>query len=107
MRAQNMAGGSIDPTLRLLADPDLFQKRLDQLEKAQRDAQAVIDQVGPAEQILHLRSEVELDRTKARDVLSAAEEKADTTVAAANDEAALMIDKAKAAASDLITKAEG
>jgi ribosome maturation factor RimP len=57
--AHDMSGRTIDPTLRLLANPDLLQKRLDQLENAQKAAQAVIDRAGPIEDIERARVEIE------------------------------------------------
>jgi hypothetical protein len=56
---------SLDPTLRLLANPDLLQKRLDQLENAQKAAQAVIDRAGPIEDIERARVEIEDLKAKA------------------------------------------
>jgi vacuolar-type H+-ATPase subunit H len=101
MRAQDMAGGSIDPTLRLLADPDLLNKRIGELETAQKNAQNVIDRVGPIEDLERARAQADEDQKAAQQALDDALEQADAITGEAKNQAELIVEKATQEANKL------
>ena len=104
--AQDMAGRSIDPTLRLLADPGLLQKRIDQLDAAQKSAQAVIDRVGPIEDLEKTRAQAEQARAEADTALAEAVEKGNAIAKEADDRAQRTLDDATVEADKLTGEAQ-
>jgi hypothetical protein len=75
----------------MLADPKGLQQKLDQLKEAQNQAQAVLDLVGPAREILKLREEANRLREKADSILLLAQREADSLKAQAQDEMRKMV----------------
>jgi cell division septum initiation protein DivIVA len=75
----------------MLADPKGLQQKLDQLKEAQNQAQAVLDLVGPAREILKLREEANRLREKADSILLLAQKEADSLKAQAQDEMRKMV----------------
>jgi chromosome segregation ATPase len=104
--AHDMSGRTIDPTLRLLANPDLLQKRLDQLENAQKAAQAVIDRAGPIEDIERARVEIEDLKAKAEAQEQHAREECERLISEAGDAAGEITRKAQEQANKLVAEAE-
>ena len=104
--AQDMAGRSIDPTLRLLADPGLLQKRIDQLDAAQKSAQAVIDRVGPIEDLEKTRVQAEQALAEADTALAEAVEKGNAIAKEADDRAQRTLDDATVEADKLTGEAQ-
>jgi len=100
--AQDMSGRAIDPTLRLLANPELLQKRIDQLDAAEQKAQAVIDRVGPIEDLEKTRAQAEQARQAANVELAKQKELTEHS----RVECERLISEATAAASRKVAEAE-
>lgn len=92
--------------LSVVSNPAEVKKRIDALNKAQADAQAVIDLVGPAQQVLSLREKAAKDADDAKKALSAANEKAEALIADANTQAAITIEGANASAQAVLADAK-
>ncbi len=100
-----MSGRAIDPTLRLLANPELLQKRIDQLDAAEQKAQAVIDRVGPIEDLQRTQAEAEKAKGAAATALSEALEKSEAIVEEAKTQAQLIVEKANQEAGRTVSDA--
>jgi len=102
--AQDMSGRAVDPTLRLLANPALLQKRIDQLDAAQQKAQAVIDRVGPIEDIEQTRAQVEGELSKQKEATRQAHEECERLIAEAGESARSIVEKATQEANSLVSQ---
>lgn len=104
--AQDMSGRTVDPTLRLLANPGLLQKRIDQLDAAQQKAQAVIDRVGPIEDLEKVRAQAEAELTKQKEITKEAHEECERLISEAGDSVHAKIASAQETANAMIAEAE-
>lgn len=103
--AQDMSGRTVDPTLRLLANPELLQKRIDQLDAATVKAQAVIDRVGPIEDLEKVRAQADAELAKQKEVTKEAHEECERLIAEAGVSAAQIVSKATAEAAETVDSA--
>lgn len=102
------AGGAnqLFDLLSVVSNPAEVKKRIADLQKAQADAQAVIDLVGPAQQILTLKDKAAKDAAAAAKALEDAKIQAEVIVQDANKAAATTIDGANQTAATLIADAK-
>ncbi len=103
--AQDMSGRTVDPTLRLLANPDLLQKRIDQLDAATAKAQAVIDRVGPIEDLEKVRAQADAELAKQKEITKEAHEECERLISEANEQATQIRERADVSASETVSKA--
>lgn len=87
--------GSSEDVLRLLANPELLRERLEQYEKAKKDAEEKILLVAPADDIPYLRAQSDGDRRLAAEALAAAQQTKEQVIAQANADAAELLRVAK------------
>jgi len=92
--------------LAVLENPELFKKRLEQLQETERKTQAVVDLAGPADEIVRMRKEIEADKEAAEVALSDALDQAEAIAAEAKGQAQLIVDKGTQEANRLTSEAE-
>jgi hypothetical protein len=92
--------------LSVVSNPAEVKKRIADLQKAQADAEAVINLVGPAEQVIKFRDQAAKDKDAAAAILADAQGKADSMVASASTQAAAIIESANASVSNLLADAK-
>jgi ribosomal 50S subunit-recycling heat shock protein len=88
-------GSGTDEILRLLADPASFQEKLKQFQESEASAKAAVALVGPAEEILALRSEAEKIRESAKVALDGANQRASEIIQTAEATAAVLRNEAQ------------
>ena len=105
MSASIAAGGQSMASLELLANPTALQERIDQLKQAEESANEVLALVGPANEILSMREDIENLKQAAQDALDQAQADADSIVDKAEQDAALIKDRAQAEAAQTVEQA--
>lgn len=87
----SMVGGTSDndpmKLMRILSDPEKLSRHLDQLDKSRAAAQAVIDLVGPASEVIAIRKQITDAKTAAVDAVVVARKKGEGIVEQANKRA--------------------
>jgi cell division septum initiation protein DivIVA len=92
--------------VRLLADPVRLKEKLAQLQTAKDEAQAVVDLVGPASEVVSIREKIEADRQLTEDLLVDAKAQAEKIVQDARAEASRIIADAKEEAVSRLAQAD-
>ena len=92
--------------LHLLADPERFKKRLDQLQSQIDQAQSTIALVGPAQDIIRVREKIEADRVEIAEEKESMDAKRKGIVQEAESNAQEIVESAQMQAADLIGSAD-
>jgi chromosome segregation ATPase len=102
-----IAGGQSQSfaALELLANPTALQERINSLRAAEDSAKEQIALVGPANEILSMRSEIDSLKQAAEDALKQAHLDADALVSVASSDAALIRERAKEEAAKTVEDA--
>lgn len=90
----------------ILENPELFKKRLEQLQETERKTQAVVDLAGPADEIVRMRAQIEEDKNASDQAIISAQEEAGSILDFARDEARGIVDKATQEANSLASQAQ-
>lgn len=101
----NMAGASND-LLEVLKNPEVFKKRLEQLQETERKTQAVVDLAGPADEIVRIRKQIEKDKTASEEELTAAQADTAEMMETAQANASTIVVQAQAEAEEIIAAAK-
>jgi len=91
--------------LAVVANPDVYKKKLDVLNAATAENKKYIEAVGPASEIVALREEAKEKTEKAKEVLALAETRAEQIKQEANKNASLIVTEAKTKAALMMDEA--
>jgi len=91
--------------LAVVANPDVYKKKLDVLNAATAENKKYIEAVGPASEIVALREEAKEKTEKAKEVLAQAEAQAQQIKQEANTNASLIVTEAKTKAALMMDEA--